>query len=144
MELYKYTGSVAVLTVRFGKAETITLYDIDDDSVAPVRLDVRGALAEYITEYIKKIEGTDSEERYMNLDWYYDCNMLLRRIEVPGVPSEKFQMTGVPAKVLTQTRSNPDELVCFGCPDFINTTKPVSMGADDYQNFLMWKRENRD
>lgn len=88
MELYKYTGSVAVLTVRFGKAETITLYDSYDDSVAPVRLDVRGALA----EYIKKIEGTDSEERYMNLDWYYDFNMLLRRIEVPGVPSEKFQM----------------------------------------------------
>ena len=54
MELYKYTGSVAVLTVRFGKAETITLYDSYDDSVAPVRLDVRGALA----EYIKKIEGT--------------------------------------------------------------------------------------
>ena len=25
MELYKYTGSVAALTVRFGKAETITL-----------------------------------------------------------------------------------------------------------------------
>lgn len=48
------------------------------------------------------------------------------------------------AKVLTQTRSNPDELVCFGCPDFINTTNPVSMGQDDYQNFLMWKRENRD
>lgn len=45
MELYKYTGSVAVLTVRFGKAETITLYDSYDDSVAPVRLDVRGALA---------------------------------------------------------------------------------------------------
>lgn len=140
MELYKYTGSVAVLTVRFGKAETITLYDSYDDSVAPVRLDVRGALA----EYIKKIEGTDSEERYMNLDWYYDFNMLLRRIEVPGVPSEKFKMTGVPAKVLTQTRSNPDELVCFGCPDFINTSKPVSMGQDYYQNFLMWKRENRD
>ena len=98
MELYKYTGSVAVLTVRFGKAETVTLYDSYDDSVAPVRLDVRGALA----EYIKKIEGTDSEERYMNLDWYYDFNMLLRRIEVPGVPSEKFQMAGVPAKVLTQ------------------------------------------
>lgn len=75
MELYKYTGSVAALTVRFGKAETITLYDSYDDSVAPVRLDVRGALA----EYIKKIEGTDSEERYMNLDWYYDFNMLLRR-----------------------------------------------------------------
>ena len=48
MELYKYTGSVAVLTVRFGKAETVTLYDSYDDSVAPVRLDVRGALAEYI------------------------------------------------------------------------------------------------
>lgn len=140
MELYKYTGSVAALTVRFGKAETITLYDSYDDSGAPVRLDVRGALA----EYIKEIESTDSEERYMNLDWYYDFNMLLRRIEVPGVPSEKFKMTGVPAKVLTQTRSNPDELVCFGCPDFINTTKPVSMGQDDYQNFLMWKRENRD
>lgn len=66
MELYKYTGSVAALTVRFGKAETITLYD------------------------------------------------------------------------------SYDELVCFGCPNFINTTKPVSMGQDDYQNFLMWKRENRD
>ena len=70
MELYKYTGSVAALTVRFGKAETITLYDSYDDSVAPVRLDVRGALA----EYIKEIESTDSEERYMNLDWYYDFN----------------------------------------------------------------------
>lgn len=34
MELYKYTGSVAALTVRFGKAETITLYDSYDDSVA--------------------------------------------------------------------------------------------------------------
>lgn len=124
MELYKYTGSVAALTVRFGKAETITLYDSYDDSVAPVRLDVRGALA----EYIKEIESTDSEERYMNLDWYYDFNMLLRRIEVPGVPSGKALKTVVPAKVLTQTRSNPDELVCFGCPDFINTTKPVSMG----------------
>ena len=45
MELYKYTGSVAALTVRFGKAETITLYDSYDDSVAPVRLDERGALA---------------------------------------------------------------------------------------------------
>ena len=77
----------------------------------------------------------------MNLDWYYDFNMLLRRIEVPGVPSGKALKTVVPAKVLTQTRSNPDELVCF---DFINTTKPVSMGPDDYQNFLMWKRENRD
>ena len=43
MELYKYTGSVAAMTVRFGKAETITLYDSYDDSVAPVRLDVRGA-----------------------------------------------------------------------------------------------------
>lgn len=92
MELYKYTGSVAALTVRFGKAETITLYDSYDDSV----------------------------------------------------PSGKALKTVVPAKVLTQARSNPDELVCFGCPDFINTTKPVSMGPDDYQNFLMWKRENRD
>lgn len=34
MELYKYTGSVAALTVRFGKAETITLYDSYDDSAA--------------------------------------------------------------------------------------------------------------
>ena len=32
MELYKYTGSVAVLTVRFGKAETVTLYDSYDDA----------------------------------------------------------------------------------------------------------------
>lgn len=38
MELYKYTGSVAALTVRFGKAETITLYDSYDDSVALLRL----------------------------------------------------------------------------------------------------------
>ena len=132
MALYKYTGSVAALTVRFGKAETITLYDSYDDSVAPVRLDVRGALA----EYIKEIESTDSEERYMNLDWYYDFTMLLRRIEVPGVPSEKLKMTGVPAKVLTQTRSDPDELVCFGCHDFITASTPVSIVLDDIQNFI--------
>lgn len=65
-------------------------------------------------------------------------------LEEAGVPSEKFKMTGIPAKVLTQTRNDPDELICFGSPEFINTSKPVSMGPDDYQNFLMWKRENRD
>ena len=34
MELYKYPGSVAALPDRFGKAETITLYDSYDDSAA--------------------------------------------------------------------------------------------------------------
>ena len=77
---------------------------------------------------------------------YLSGIIMMRKLlyEIIILSSKKFQMTGVPAKVLTQTRSNPDELVCFGCPDFINTTNPVSMGQDDYQNFLMWKRENRD
>ena len=135
--VHAYNHRITVVECDNEVRRTYTMESVKD--VKP-RLDVRGALA----EYIKEIESTDSEERYMNLDWYYDFNMLLRRIEVPGVPSEKFKMTGVPAKVLTQTRSNPDELVCFGCPDFISTSKPVSMGQDDYQNFLMWQRENRD
>lgn len=28
MKLYKYTGTIASLTVRFGEAETITLYHV--------------------------------------------------------------------------------------------------------------------
>lgn len=140
MKLYKYTGTVACLTVRSGKAETITLYDSRDENVAPVRLDVRGALAEYIVQ----LESTDYEERYIALDWYYDFDMLLRRIEVPGVPTASSMLSGVPAKVLTQTRSEPEKLVRFGCSEFINISEPLSMDAKEYQDFLMWQRENRD
>ena len=71
MELYKYTGSVAVLTVRFGKAETITLYDSYDDSVAPVRLDVRGALA--------SIRACAEQERVKYETWLNSLSPAARR-----------------------------------------------------------------
>ena len=114
MELYKYTGSVAVMTVRFGKAETITLYDSYDDSVAPVRLDVRGALAEV----------HQGNREHGQRGAVHESRLVLRlQYAAPahrgsGVPSGKALKTVVPAKVLTQTRRNPDELVCFWLPRF--------------------------
>ena len=86
------------------------------------RQDVRGALA----EYIKEIESTDSEERYMNLDWYYDFNMLLLSLIhicdtlacITGGIAEAF--SGMPQELRDETLKRlpedirkASELLCF-------------------------------
>lgn len=81
-QLFKYHGTVSSIgfsSKGCGAADLI-LSDITDRDKPPVRVDAHGALARYINE----IEMTDAEERYIRSDWYYDSNLFLYRIEVPG------------------------------------------------------------
>lgn len=80
MKLYKYSGTIEELAVERGRISYIKLFDVTDFDKAPTRLEVFGALG----KYIEAIEGTDAEERYIKSDWYFDSNLYLRRIEIPG------------------------------------------------------------
>lgn len=104
MKLYKYSGTIEELAVERGRISYIKLFDVTDFDKAPTRLEVFGALG----KYIEAIEGTDAEERYIKSDWYFDSNLYLRRIEIPGGE------VGRPAKIITQSPDNIDQLEIFG------------------------------
>ncbi|MPM07933.1 hypothetical protein SDC9_54244 [bioreactor metagenome] len=121
-QLFKYSGTVSQFGFDgkgSGTADLI-LDDISDWDKPPVRIAAHGALARYISD----IEGTDAEERYINSDWYYDRNLFLYRIEVPS--SNEF----LPAKVITQADFLSDELAIFGPQEYIETSKPEPMSAE--------------
>lgn len=109
MKLYKYSGTIEELAVERGRISYIKLFDVTDFDKAPTRLEVFGALG----KYIEAIEGTDAEERYIKSDWYFDSNLYLRRIEIPGGE------VGRPAKIITQSPDNIDQLEIFGQQDYI-------------------------
>ena len=94
--LYQYRGTVGVMSAVGQTAEEITLYDSNDDSKAPTRLNVYGGLAKYIYE----LEMTDAEERYLDADYVYDWNLALVRIEipsnVPSIPAKNHRAAGTP------------------------------------------------
>lgn len=117
MKLYKYSGTIEELAVERGRISYIKLFDVTDFDKAPTRLEVFGALG----KYIEAIEGTDAEERYIKSDWYFDSNLYLRRIEIPGGE------VGRPAKIITQSPDNIDQLEIFGQQDYIQTSKPESI-----------------
>lgn len=74
MRFYKYSGTIAAMGCDGNRhVEYIKLFDMTDFDKAPTRLEVFGALA----QYIYKIEGTDAEERYIKSDWFFDDNLLL-------------------------------------------------------------------
>ena len=104
MKLYKYSGTIEEFAVERGRISYIKLFDVTDFDKAPTRLEVFGALG----KYIEAIEGTDAEERYIKSDWYFDSNLYLRRIEIPGGE------VGRPAKIITQSPDNIDQLEIFG------------------------------
>ena len=95
MKLYKYTGTISEVSFRNRTACDIKLYDMNDRDKAPTRLEVFGALGKYILD----IEGTDAEERYIPNVFYFDDNLYLWRIEIPGGE------VGRPAKIITQSRT---------------------------------------
>lgn len=121
MKLYKYSGTIEELAVERGRISYIKLFDVTDFDKAPTRLEVFGALG----KYIEAIEGTDAEERYIKSDWYFDSNLYLRRIEIPGGE------VGRPAKIITQSPDNIDQLEIFGQQDYIQTSKPESMSCKE-------------
>lgn len=131
MKLYKYTGTISEVSFRNRTACDIKLYDMNDRDKAPTRLEVFGALGKYILD----IEGTDAEERYIKSDWYFDSSLYLRRIEVPGVGDW-------PAKIITQSPDDIDQLEIFGEREYIETSKPKSMPGEEVNRWLMWERQN--
>lgn len=131
MKLYKYTGTISEVSFRNRTACDIKLYDMNDRDKAPTRLEVFGALGKYILD----IEGTDAEERYIKSEWYFDSNLYLRRIEVPSVGDW-------PAKIITQSPDDIDQLEIFGEREYIETSKPKSMPGEEVNRWLMWERQN--
>ena len=132
MKLYKYSGTIEELAVERGRISYIKLFDVTDFDKAPTRLEVFGALG----KYIEAIEGTDAEERYIKSDWYFDSNLYLRRIEIPGGE------VGRPAKIITQSPDNIDQLEIFGDREYIETSKPKSMPGEEVNRWLRWERQN--
>lgn len=131
MKLYKYSGTIEELAVERGRISYIKLFDVTDFDKAPTRLEVFGALG----KYIEAIELTDAEEWYIKSDWYFDSNLYLRRIEVPGVGDW-------PAKIITQSPDNINQLEIFGEREYIETSKPKSMPGEEVNRWLMWERQN--
>lgn len=121
-KLFKYRGTVFQICFSSkgcGTADLI-LGDISDWDKAPTRVTAYGALA----RYIRDIEGTDAEERYIKSDWYYDRNLFLHRIEIPS--SNEF----IPAKVITSANFLSDEIAVFGPQDYIEMDSPEPMDAE--------------
>ena len=131
MKLYKYTGTISEVSFRNRTACDIKLYDMNDRDKAPTRLEVFGALGKYILD----IEGTDAEERYIPNDFYFDDNLYLWRIEVPGG-------CDWPAKIITQSPDDIDQLEIFGEQNHIKTSKPESMSREEFCRLVAWEREN--
>lgn len=123
--LYKYHGTISSLTFKGGKATEIILYDINDENKSPTRLEVFGGLAKYIYD----IEMTDTEERYLKADYYFDSNLFLHRIEIPS--SNGYMQ----AKVITQADFLSNELIIFGPQDYIETDSPEPM---DNKQSIAW------
>lgn len=121
MKLYKYTGTISEVSFRNRTACDIKLYDMNDRDKAPTRLEVFGALGKYILD----IEGTDAEERYIPNVFCFDDNLYLWRIEIPGGE------VGRPAKIITQSPDNIDQLEIFGQQDYIQTSKPEFLLVED-------------
>ena len=109
--LYCYHGSISEMMAQSQTAREITLYDSNDDRQAPTRLNVYGDLAKYIYE----LEMTDAEERYLDVDYYYDRLLTLVRIEIHSVNPN------IPAKVITRQEFPKKSIVIFGPREYINT-----------------------
>ena len=131
MKLYKYSGTIEELAVERGRISYIKLFDVTDFDKAPTRLEVFGALG----KYIEAIEGTDAEERYIPNVFYFDDNLYLWRIEIPGG-------CDWPAKIITQSPDDIDQLEIFGEREYIETSKPKSMPGEEVNRWLMWERQN--
>lgn len=127
-KLYKYSGTVSSYSYDpkgCGSVDLI-LGDANDYDKPPIRLTVYGPMA----QYIRDIESTDAEERYMTADWYYDRNLFLRCIEIPSTNDH------IPAKIITQDDLLRDkELKVFGPREYIEDSNPDPMTMEQ---LLAW------
>ena len=124
-KLYKYTGTVSSFSYRRNNPNALpfsdlVLFDLYDDNKAPVRIEAMGGLA----DYLKEIEWTDAEERYITSDWYYDSNLFLHRIEIPS------KDPGKAAKIIAQHDAIEPCVSIFGPTEYIETRKPDPMSSE--------------
>ena len=66
---------------------------------------------------------------------FFVCYLYLRLFEVPGVGDW-------PAKIITQSPDDIDQLEIFGEREYIETSKPKSMPGEEVNRWLMWERQN--
>ncbi len=131
--LFKYTGTISGFSYRQYNPNALpfadlVLYDMYDDNKAPVRIEAIGGLA----DYIKDIEGTDAEERYITSDWYYDNLLYLHRIEIPS------KVPGQPAKIIAQHDPIEPDVAIFGPSDYIEVRKPEPMSAEQRHAWCLY------
>lgn len=124
-KLYKYTGTVSSFGYCRNTPNTrsfmdLILFDIHDDDKAPIKIEARGGMA----DYINNIEMTDAEERYISAIWYYDNLLCLHAIEIPSTEP------GQPAKIIAVHDPIMPEATIFGPAEFIETSKPGPMDID--------------
>ena len=80
---WTYTGNISSYSSRKNCRgqqiiSEIELYDIDDDSKAPILLHVGCGLFGYIND----IEWHDDEEKYMRKEFVYDSTLYLKKIRI--------------------------------------------------------------
>lgn len=63
MKLYKYSGTIEEFAVERGRISYIKLFDVTDFDKAPTRLEVFGALSEYIEAIEHGCRRTVHQER---------------------------------------------------------------------------------
>lgn len=132
--LYKYAGTVSRFTYRRNNPNalpfaTLDLYDINDNDKAPIRIEAIGGLA----DYIKAIEGTDAEERYLTANWYYDDLLYLHHIEIPS--THPF----TPAKIIAQHDPIEPTATIFGPAEYIETRHPEPMDHEQHRAWYEYK-----
>ena len=135
-KLYKYTGTISSFSYQQNNPNalpfaSLDLYDMNDDDKAPIRIEAAGGLA----DYIRAIEWTDAEERYLTAEWYYDKLLYLHRIEIPS------REPGKPAKIIAQHDPIEPTASIFGPADYIETGKP---GPMDNEQLRAWYAYNAD
>ena len=135
--LYKYTGTISSFSYRRNNPNALPfsdldLFDLNDDSKAPVRIEAIGGLA----DYINAIEGTDAEERYLTADWYYDNLLYLHRIEIPST------VPGKPAKIIAQHDPIEPNVTIFGPSEYIETSKPEPMNNEQRAAWLSFRSDD--
>jgi len=130
VRLFKYTGTISAID---GTGRDIILGDVSDFDKPPVRLTVP---CREMAKYLIDRSWTDDEERYIHADWYYDGNLFLQYIEIPG------DKPNIPAKVIASADglASP-QMVVFGEQEVIITDEPVSMSMEQYSRWREHRRQ---
>lgn len=126
--LYEYEGNIR--TIKNLTSE-IELYVYGNDAVSPIRLSAPKALFEYIC----KISGGDSEEKYMKAIYNYSGTLLLYEIVIKGIQTYR------PAKIITQAKLTSVSVEIFGNQEPLECCSPMS--DEECARYHKFRYDNR-